>query len=459
MDEIDYKKLVDEILSKHEESKISKEWKDGLKTDDKGKIVNSIENYLYYFKECPYYKDKLKYNDFLQQKEFNEKEWDDFDLSRAYNNIELDTTLSTHAKVDSSLNQIFGDNKYNPVQNYLNSVIWDGVKNIETIFIKCFEIEDTPLVRALSKKWFIAAVKRVFEPGCQFDNMIVLQGETGIGKTTFCRLLSNEFYSEIKFDEITNKDIVDKLNKTWIGIIDEMDEFDKKAMGTIKSFLSTRKDLVRLAYGRNTTTYYRHSIFIGSLNDETFLRDNTSSTERRFWVFKCNKKTKDNNISKILTKEVVDNLWAEAMNYYRENPNQYLDIESELQESFANAQKEFKTFTDDVVVDYLHDILDRPYVLVNGCFNDNNDFLKQYTGETFYNCNKSYINKIPTSSLIYVLKNVYKVERSAKYIALALSDEWEYKKIKYKELQPKGLYRKKQKEEYFLIQDIGDLPI
>ena len=457
--EVDYDKLAEIIQQKQNEKKKLDNWKDGLLKDDKGKVLNSIENYLYYFKECPFYKDKLKYNDFLQQKEFDNKEWDDFDLSRAYNNIELDTTLSTHTKIDSTLNQIFGDNKYNPVQNYLNSLNWNGEQSIETIFIKCFEIDDTPLIRALSKKWFVAAVKRVFEPGCQFDNMIVLQGETGIGKTTFCRLLSNGFYSEIKFDEISNKDIVDKLNKTWIGIIDEMDEFDKKTMGTIKSFLSTRKDLVRLAYGRNTTTYYRHSIFIGSLNDETFLRDNTSSTERRFWVFKCNKKTKDNNISKILTPEVVNQLWAEAMYYYKKNPEQYLDIEPELQQDFADAQKEFKTFTDDVVIDYLRDILDKPYVLVNGCFNDNNDFLKQYTEESIYVCNKTYINKVPASSLIYVLRNVYKVERSAKYIALALSDEWEYKKIKYKGRQPKGFYRIKPKKDMVLVQNPGDLPI
>ena len=332
----------------------------------------------------------------------------------------------------------------NPVQDYLNSLVWDGIKRIETIFIKCFDVEDTKLTRALSKKWFIAGPKRIFEPGCQFDNMIVLDGDQGIGKTTFCRTISNNLYSEIRFDEIGNKDIVDKLNKSWIVIIDEMDNFGKKEMASIKSFLSVKKDVVRLAYAKNTVTYYRHCVFIGSLNDETFLKDITSSTERRFWVFKCRKTSKDDSISKILTKEVVDQLWAEAMYYYRENPDIYLDIEPELQEEFALDQRQYKTFNDDIYIDYIRDILSKPYHLIDGEFNDNNDFLKQYTGETLLTGNKTYINKIPMSSLIFVLKNVYTDTRNSKFVSLALSDEWEYKPIKYNGITTRGLYRKNQ---------------
>ena len=50
--------------------------------------------------------------------------------------------------------------------------------------------------------------------------------------------------------------------------------------------------------------------------------------------------------------------------------------------------------------------------------------------------------KIPMSWLASVLKAEYGVERSSKYIALALSDEWEYKTIKYLDKTYKGLYHK-----------------
>lgn len=453
MGEIDYEKLAEIIENRKNEAEKKLSWEEKLKKGEKGKVDNCIENYLLYFNESEKYKGKFKYNEFLQQKEFDENYWDDLKESQAIIDIELETGLSSADKARRAIDGIFNIQRYNPVQDYLNTLQWNGEKNIETIFIKCFNVEDTPLVRALSKKWFIAAVKRVFEPGCQFDNMIVLQGPTGIGKTTFCRLISKNFYSELKFDEIGNKDIVDKLNKSWIAIIDEMDNFGKKEMASIKSFLSVKQDVVRLAYARNTNVYYRHCIFIGSLNDDTFLRDITTSVERRFWVFKCNREGMDTYVSDILTEEMVDQLWAEAMHYYTENKNIYLDVDVNMQKEFADDQRQYKTFNTDIYIDYIKDILNKPYHLVNGEFNDNNDFLKQYTGETILTGNKTYINKIPMSSLIYVLKNVYKDTRNSKFVSLALSDEWEYKPIWYGGTTIRGLYRKNQNEEIITQKD------
>lgn len=431
-------------LANESKGKTITEFKSNFILDDKGKITNHIKNYLAYFNNSKKYGGKLKYNEFIKQKEFDGHEWNDFLESIALNDLEIETGLTTKTKAQQAIMQVFSENSYDPVKDYLNGLVWDGEERISEIFIKCFDVFDTELVRTLSKKWFIAAVKRVFEPGCQFDNMIVLQGETGIGKTTFCRLISNGFYSEINFDEIGNKDIINKLNMTWISIIDEMDNFKKKEMATIKNFLSVNEDKVRLAYGHNAETFKRHCIFIGSLNDETFLRDITSSVERRFWIFKCLKTSKDNKVSKILTKEMVDNLWAEAVYYYKQDPYQYLDIESDMQNQFAEDQKQYKTYNDDIYIDYLKDILDKEYVLVDGEFNDNNDFLHQYN-DTNVLGNKSYINKIPMSSLIYVLKNVYKDTRNSKFVAIALSDEWEYKVIWYKGKSVRGLMRKKMK--------------
>ena len=74
-------------------------------------------------------------------------------------------------------------------------------------------------------------------------------------------------------------------------------------MSTIKTFLSLNTDCARLAFERNTRTFKRHCVFIGSTNDETFLRDSTSSVERRFWVIKCNKQHMDGKIREVLTKE------------------------------------------------------------------------------------------------------------------------------------------------------------
>ena len=441
MSNIDF--LMKQLEKKMEAGELeTQEWKLNLIKDNNGKILNCIDNYILYFTSSSKYKGKLKYNEFLQRKEFKGEEFTDFDEARACNDIEHELGLSNITKTRNAIIQVFDNHRFNPVQDYLKSLKWDGQKRIEKIFIDLLEADDTELNRSMSKKWFMAAVKRVMIPGCKFDNILIFQGAQGIGKTTICEKISRGFSNTVLLSEITNKDVIDKLNKTWIGIVDEMDAFSKKDMTTVKTFLSTSADAVRLAYGRNTQTFKRHSVFIGSTNDDTFLRDSTSSVERRFWIIKSNREKYNPIVNEILTDEYIDQLWAEAYYELYKDINQYLDIDNTLAGEFAAAQKEFKTFTDDINIDYIKDILDRPYMLVNGEFNDNNDFLKQYTEDNMYTGIKTYINKIPMSSLIYVLKNVYKVEKNAKYIKLALSSEWEYKNIWYKGKSYKGLYRK-----------------
>lgn len=413
--------------SKKEESS----WMDGFERDKKGKIDNSIDNYIYYLENCPKYAGKLKYNDYKKKKEFYGQDFTDFTQDIIYNDIERDINLSTRTKIDSALMEIFDKNRYNPIVDYLNSLEWDKTCRIESIFQQCFDIDDTKLVRAMAKKWFIAAVKRTYEPGCKFDNMIVIQGGQGIGKSTFCSRLAKGNSTDISFDEISNKDIINKLNQTWIGIIDEMDNYGKKEMGSIKTFLSKTKDEARLAYAKNIEEFQRHCVFIGSLNDETFLRDITSSVERRFWIFRANKQKWDGTLDIILTNEVVDQLWAEAVYYYKENKDYYLDIDAELLEDFAKDQRQFKTFNDDMSVEYIKNILNNRYRLSqDGEFLNDSDFKEQIMTPNIYE-RYSYINVIPRNYITYALKSKYGIERSFKFISQAISDEWEEKQKTY----------------------------
>lgn len=438
-------KCADILFNKiSSEEKEKNSWKELLMKDDKGKIINHIDNYLVFLNECPKYKGHIKYNMFLQQKELFDKPFEDETIDVVRNDCERETGLSTKVKFDQALSEVLINNSYNPVIDYFNKLEWDHKERIGTIFIDLLDADDTVLNKEMTKRWFIAAVKRVYEPGCKFDNMIVLQGNQGIGKSSICELISMNFANTISLSEIGNKDLVDKLNKTWIAIIDEMDTFNRKEMSTIKTFLSLGSDSTRLAYGRYTKKFDRKCIFIGSTNDDTFLRDSTSSVERRFWIIRCNKLTMDGKIREVLTQDYIDQLWAEAVYLYNANKEQYLDIPSYLQNDFASTMREFKTYTDDKVVDYARDILDANYNFNDkGEFDDAMDILNQYTKKDVYDINfGAKINKIPMSALLWVLKSVYHEDRSAKYLALALSDEWEYKSIRYKEKVFKGLIRK-----------------
>lgn len=435
----DLRELNTQIETAHNDN----EWKAKLQIDAKGNVSNVIGNYICYLTQCPKYKGKLKYNGFSEQKVFNGEELSDFDENEVYYNIENDLGIFSKQKVDMALMNVFNQNRYNPIIDYLNGVEWDGQKRVESLFIDLLDADDTPLNRYMTKTWFVAAVKSVFEPGCKFDNMIVLQGGQGIGKSSICDLIAPQYSNNISLNEIGGKDLIHKLNRTWIAVVDELDAFNKKEMSKIKTFLSNTKDIERLTFAKNALTYKRHTVFIGSTNDLTFLRDNTSVVERRFWVIKCNKTSRDGKVFDMLTEEYVNQLWAEAVHYYKENPNMYLDISEELMDDFANEMKQFKTYTDDTVIDYVEGILNKKYKLNDkGEFEDEIDFLSQFTGQNDYGeLQNSTIKKIPFSYLRYVLKSVYHEDRASSYISNALGDAWKYKTIRYKDTTKRGLER------------------
>lgn len=418
-------------------------WMGELERNDKGKIDNCIENYILYFSESDKYKGKLKYNEYLRQFEFDGRPWDELLEATAINDIERDLDLTGVQKVKNAIQEIFGKNSYNPVLDYINNLKWDGEERIERLFIDLLEAEDNELNRMMTRKWFMAAIKRAIQPGCKFDNILILKGAQGVGKSTICERLAKGFYSTVSLDEISNKDVIDKMNKSWICIIDELDTFSKKEMTTVKTFLSTSIDTTRLAYGRYSKQYKRHCIFIGSTNEDTFLRDSTASIERRFWIIDCKRQKYDPIVNTTMTDGYIDQLWAEAYYKLMEDPNQYLDIEADYIEQFGESQKDFKKFNDDPVISYVNDILEKEYVLHDGKFNDDIDFYNQYSDNNRYGDDllKSKLERIPLSSLLYVLKKVYGEVRPGRYIATAVADNWKYSTVMKNRKVEKGLVR------------------
>ena len=419
-----------EAFNTSAEAEESTPWTDKLLKDGRGLVMKKPKNFMLFLENHPKYAEKLKYNEYLRMKEYDGQEFTDFIQSTIYNDIDEELGIYNRSMVDSALDEVFSKNMYNPVIDYLSGLHWDGKKRIESLFIDLLDADDTELNRVMTEKWMIAAVKRTIEPGCKFDNMIVLQGPQGIGKSTICERLAKGFFSTISLDEIENKDIIDKMNKTWIGIIDEMDNFNRKEMSKVKTFLSQCQDTVRLAYARNTSVFQRHCIFIGSTNDDTFLRDSTSSVERRFWIIKCNKTKMDNKISKTMTTDYVDQLWAEAYWYYKLDPKQYLDIESSRFKEFADAQAQFKTYNDDDIIEYIRDVLDGEYYINReGEVYD----ISQLDNNTVTGL-KYHINKIQGYVLTEMVNRKFHEKRSTKYIEIALGGEWKYKDTWFKKL-------------------------
>lgn len=201
------------------------------------------------------------------------------------------------------------DNEFHPVREYLNALTWDGRPRLETMFINYLGAEDTPYIRAATRKWMLGAVKRVMVPGCKFDQAIVLVGLQGLGKSTFASVLSKGWFNDSEIN-MNNKDGYESLHGNWIIELAELASTKRSDVETVKTFLSKQEDTYRPAYGRRAETFKRQCVFFGTTNEEEFLRDRTGN--RRFWPITVSRFA---DIDRLRAE--VDQIWAEAVALYR----------------------------------------------------------------------------------------------------------------------------------------------
>jgi len=218
----------------------------------------------------------------------------------------------TKQDLNDALVRLGHDQEFHPVLDYLEGLTWDGVPRLETMLIDWLGAEDTPYTRQVSTIFPVAAIARVFTPGIKFDCAPILEGAQGIGKSTFIRLLAKNWFVELNCGFEDPKRIVETLAGHWIAELPELSQFGKSDVETVKAFFSASKDTVRLAYGHHAETHKRQSVYMGSTNNDQYLRD--ESGNRRFWPIKCSVK----RIDLEGFAAVVDQIWAEALTRYDE---------------------------------------------------------------------------------------------------------------------------------------------
>lgn len=256
--------------------------------------------------------------------------------------------------VDDALQVAVLQNTFHPVREYLESLEWDGVPRVDTLLVRVMQAEDTELTRAFTRKWMVAACKRVFEPGCKFDTMLVLVSPTqGSGKSMFGDVLAGSWFKD-GLKSIDTKDAMQELRGKWIVEMGEMAATRKSTNEAIKQFISCRTDSYRPSYERYTRDFKRQCVFIGSTNSTQFILDETGG--RRFWPVEVYASPDDSAERLRVLAGERDQLWAEAMHDYRSGEKTYLEG-ALLAEALA--AQEGCTQTDEWT-GWVQDYLDRP---------------------------------------------------------------------------------------------------
>lgn len=263
--------------------------------------------------------------------------WRDADTAQLKSLIDARYLPFSSRNHDVAFTKAADDRHFHPIRDYLNGIgEWDGEKRVEDLLIKYLQADDTPYVRAVTRKTAAAAVARIYKPGIKFDCVPVLDGDQGIGKSSiFKDLVTPEYYSEsLSLTDMDDKSGAEKLQGFWIVEIGELAGMKKADIEKVKAFLSTADDKYRPSYGKTVESHPRQCIIIATVNGERgYLRDITGN--RRFWIIKLHQQKQKQKWS--FDQHFRDQFWAEAKVIYASGEKLYL--EGNILEASEQAQR------------------------------------------------------------------------------------------------------------------------
>ena len=241
--------------------------------------------------------------------------------------------------IDGCLSCISDQNRYNPVAEFLKSQEWDNTDRLQEIYsILGVTI---PKYQTYIKKWLIQCIALGLNDennAIGAEGVLVLQGEQGLAKTSFFRMLSPfpRWFVAGAVIDLKDKDTVIKALSGWLTELGELDSSLKREQSSLKAFITSPEDRIRPPYARNQTRTPRRTSFCGTVNPQDYLRDETGS--RRFWTIPIEHIDKKTLFS--LSHEWVTQLWAQIYVMYQQNKNGFR-LTSEEMKTLQNDNQEF----------------------------------------------------------------------------------------------------------------------
>ena len=281
-----------------------------LDTTEDGSVRPTFVNFCEILEKDPDYAGKLKLNAFSNEMFYNGNLFRDHEhaecclaISRKYYaNFKMQDARTALLTVTSR-------SSFHPVQDYLRSLRWDGTPRIDSWLEDAFEAGASTYVQAVGKNVLIGAVARVMEPGCKMDNLLILEGAQGLGKTSAVRALASPaWYAEVT-QAAGSTDFYQCLRGKWFVEFGDLAGMRHAEVNRLKQVLSSQADNYRASYAPTAKDHPRHNIFIATTNEEKYNVDATG--ERRKWPVRCNAVNLDYIIA------MRDQLWAEALVRYQ----------------------------------------------------------------------------------------------------------------------------------------------
>ena len=377
-----------------------------ITTDEKGKVIQTLENLEKIILSIT----PIAYNELTNVIEIKDKQGKIKPLEKRDKELfrmEIEKRFKFKAKVidlDTAIVSASDKFRYHPIKNQILSVSWDEIPRAETFFIDVLGVEDNVYNRECTRKWLLASLTRLFNNGVKFDEMIILQGGQGIGKSTTLQRLSLGYYTDIT--EKISDEVTFKVMRTWLVELSELSTMIKTDSDNFKAWLSATKDTVRKKYGSDPNDYPRTFTVLGTTNNKEILKDRTGN--RRYWLMYCDKDNIKNKIWNIDNNYILQ-LWSEVYQWYKNGENlliseetkQYMEKLSSGALDFNPLEERINSIFDMYVPNNWTDLLSNPKKRFE-YHNHVNDYITFGKGDSKFPL-QTQIMDITTGELHYLL--------------------------------------------------------
>lgn len=306
-------------------------WHGKVQKDGRGKPRKNLHNLFLFLKESPGLGRALRFNEFAGRVEWKGAPLADEDIIEIRLIIEEAGSALGFEPLANDVRQAVyrhaQENKFDPVREYLDALKWDAKPRLDTWLKDYMGGPDHEMIAVFGAKFLIGAVARVYEPGCQMDNMLVFEGKQGAGKTTAVAALFGRDYMISSISDFKSRDASIYLQGRWVAEIAELAALTKTDIRDVKKFLTETVDQYRPVNGKEVIDRPRRTVFVGTTNEHQYLKDATGN--RRFWPVPCG----EVKVQQIAADR--DQLWAEAVHRYRAQEPWWLTDEAQIAASEA----------------------------------------------------------------------------------------------------------------------------
>lgn len=322
-----------------------------LARNDKGNSCQTINNCMLVFHRDPLLKGSIRKNELSGKIDIvgnlgwqrTSSSLTDTDVYQIHWYLEKNYGLKNDRNINKAMNIVASENRYHPIRDYLEKLKWDGQPRIDNLLPRYLGADCDDYTKEIMRLFMLAAIPRVYEPGCKFEIMVCLVGGQGAGKSTFFRFLAinDEWFSD-DLKRMDDDNVYRKMQGHWIIEMSEMmATVNAKSIEDIKSFISRQKETYKIPYETHPEDRPRQCVFVGTSNNMDFLPlDRTGN--RRFAPVLVHPEWVEKHIleDEKESREYIRQAWAEAMELYR-NGFHELKLSGKTEEYLKEMQKDF----------------------------------------------------------------------------------------------------------------------